>query len=89
MALTCTLFFCDQCVKETKFLPIHFAVATTGASRSSIYRWMDRDFIHYQELPNGHRMICLDSLKKVHAVDARLLGALIKNARPTTKPYRA
>jgi hypothetical protein len=83
MALTCSTFFCDKCSKETKFLPIHFAVAVTGVSRASIYRWMDRRFIHYLELPTGHRLICQESLGKVHAIDSRLLAALIRTSRPS------
>jgi hypothetical protein len=74
--------FCSQCFKEREFIPVHFAVAITGVSRSSIYRWIGRGHIHYLDLPSGHRMICLDSLKQVHTVDLRLLAALIKNSRP-------
>ena len=82
MALTCTTFFCGRCRKETKFLPIHFAVAATGVSRASFYRWMERRFIHYRELPTGHRMLCLDSIRKVAAIDLRLLATLVKNSQP-------
>ncbi|PYU32716.1 MAG: hypothetical protein DMG31_10235 [Acidobacteria bacterium] len=82
MALTCTTFFCRRCRKETKFLPIHFAVAATGVSRASFYRWMERRFIHYRELPTGHRMLCLDSIRKVAAIDLRLLATLVKNSQP-------
>ncbi len=81
MALTCTTSFCKQCSKERKFLPIHFAIAATGVSRASFYRWMERRVIHYRELPTGHRMLCLDSIKKVAAVDSRLLATLIKNSQ--------
>jgi hypothetical protein len=82
MALTCTTFFCDRCRKETKFLPLQFAIAATGVSRASFYRWMERRFIHYRELPTGHRMLCLHSIRKVAAIDARLLATLVKNSQP-------
>jgi hypothetical protein len=54
--------FCEHCQKDTKFLPIHFARAITSVSRSTIYYWMERDWIHWRELPSGRRIICLESL---------------------------
>jgi len=71
--------FCDQCRKETKSLPMKFAIAVTGAGRSSLYRWMDNGLIHYRELATKHRLLCLDSIRKVTAIDSRLLAALIEN----------
>jgi predicted DNA-binding transcriptional regulator AlpA len=55
-------FFCDHCQKETHFLPIHFAVALTGVSRSTMYYWMDRRWVHWRELPSRRRIICKESL---------------------------
>ena len=81
-SLMCATFFCEDCQKQRKFLPIDFAVAVTGASRSSMYRWMERSLLHYMELPTGHRLICLPSLRKIHPVDSGLLATLIKKSRP-------
>jgi predicted DNA-binding transcriptional regulator AlpA len=55
-------FFCEHCQKETHFLPVHFAVALTGVSRSTMYYWMDRRWIHWRELPSRRRVICKESL---------------------------
>jgi hypothetical protein len=55
-------FFCEHCQKETHFLPIHFAVALTGVSRSTVYYWMDRRWVHWRELPSRRRVICKESL---------------------------
>jgi predicted DNA-binding transcriptional regulator AlpA len=69
-------FFCEHCQKETKFLPIPFAVLLADVSRSTIYRWMDREWIHWRELPNSRRLICLESLIQIHELDTVLLSAL-------------
>jgi predicted DNA-binding transcriptional regulator AlpA len=76
-------FFCERCRKETKFLPIPFAVLLTDVSRSTIYRWMDREWIHWRELPNSRRLICLESLVQIHQVDTLLLSDL------TERPERS
>jgi len=55
-------FYCEHCQKETHFLPIQFAVAITGVSRSTVYYWMDRRWIHWRELPSRRRVICKESL---------------------------
>jgi predicted DNA-binding transcriptional regulator AlpA len=55
-------FFCHHCQKETHFLPIQFAVALAGVSRSTMYYWMDRRWIHWRELPSRRRIICKESL---------------------------
>jgi hypothetical protein len=49
-SLLSATFFCDRCCEERKFLPIPFAVLLTDVSRSTIYRWMDREWIHWREL---------------------------------------
>ena len=69
-------FFCEGCLKETKFLPIPFAVLLADVSRSTVYRWMDREWIHWRELPNSRRLICLESLVQIHQVDLLLLSTL-------------
>jgi hypothetical protein len=54
--------FCHFCQCDTRFLPIHKAVTAAGVGRSTIYRWMDRDWIHWKELASGRRVICQESL---------------------------
>jgi predicted DNA-binding transcriptional regulator AlpA len=55
-------FFCEHCKKETHFLPIQYAVAIAGVSRSTVYYWMDRRWVHWRELPSRRRIICKESL---------------------------
>ena len=55
-------FFCEQCKKETQFLMIRSVILLTGVSRSTIYYWMDRSWIHWIELPSCRRVICKESL---------------------------
>jgi predicted site-specific integrase-resolvase len=54
--------FCRRCRKNTNFAPVQFACAQGGVSRSTIYYWMERGWIHWLEKPNGRRVICLESL---------------------------
>ena len=66
MALTRGLlsahFFCEHCQREARFLTIHFAVNLTGVSRRTIYNWMEKDLVHWRQLPSGRRLICEQSL---------------------------
>lgn len=57
-------FFCDHCHKETKFLPLHSAIALAGVSRSTMYYWMERRWVHWRESPSGRRLICEASLSR-------------------------
>lgn len=63
-SLISAAFFCETCQKQTRFLPIHFALAVAGVSRSTMYYWMERGWIHWRELPSGRRVICQDSLSR-------------------------
>ena len=57
-------FFCEQCSKQTEFLPVFQALKVAGVSRSTIYYWMDRSWIHWRELPSSRRVICVESLSR-------------------------
>ena len=74
-------FFCHHCQKETHFLPIQFAVALTGVSRSTMYYWMDRRWIHWRELPSRRRIICKESLSRQSAREAPS-AVLSQESRP-------
>jgi len=64
-------FFCEYCKKETRFLAIRHAIALTGRSKATMYRWMDRDWVHWRELPGRcGRLICLESLSRMHQADS-------------------
>lgn len=53
---------CEQCKCPTQFLGVSRAVRLIAVSRSTIYYWMDRGWIHWRLLPSGRRVICLGSL---------------------------
>jgi predicted site-specific integrase-resolvase len=57
-------FFCDDCKKETHFVHIGTAIKITGVSRSTIYYWIDHEWVHWRELPSGRRVICQESLSR-------------------------
>ena len=54
--------FCENCQKESNFLPIHLVTKIACVSRSTIYYWMGHDWVHWRELPSGRRVICETSL---------------------------
>jgi hypothetical protein len=56
--------FCENCRKETAFLPIYLTTKVAGVSRSTVYYWMSRGWIHWRELASGRRVICSDSLTR-------------------------
>jgi predicted site-specific integrase-resolvase len=55
--------FCASCKKDVNFLPIGTAFRLAAISRSTLYNWMEHGWIHWSELPSGHRLICRESLK--------------------------
>lgn len=74
-------FFCEHCQKETRFLPIHFALAVAGVSRSTIYYWMEHGWIHWRRLPSGRRVICQESLSQCD-LDSTSISASPEKYRP-------
>jgi predicted DNA-binding transcriptional regulator AlpA len=56
------LLFCETCHKQTEFLQIYSAIKLLGVSRSTIYYWINKRWIHWCALPSGRRLICRNSL---------------------------
>lgn len=56
--------FCENCRKESNFLPICAATKLVGVSRSTMYYWMEHSWVHWRELPSGRRVICETSLSR-------------------------
>lgn len=56
------LLFCEECHKEARFFPLRQVTEMFGISRSTLYLWMDRRWIHWRELPSSRRIICSESL---------------------------
>lgn len=72
-------FFCEPCRREQAFIPVDFAAALASVSRRTIYRWMDRGWLHWRTAANGRRLICLQSLTEVRGVDTLLLESLVRS----------
>ncbi len=56
------LLFCETCHQQTEFLQIYSATKLLGVSRSTIYYWINKNWIHWCVLPSGRRLICRNSL---------------------------
>jgi hypothetical protein len=56
------LFYCEYCRKNTVFLTVNKTIEFAVVSRSTIYYWMEREWIHWRTLPSGRRVICQESL---------------------------
>jgi len=54
--------FCTKCQQPADFITIRQAVDLTGVSRSTMYYWMKKGWIHWTVMPSGRRLICRDSL---------------------------
>jgi predicted DNA-binding transcriptional regulator AlpA len=57
-----SVFYCEHCQRTTAFLTVQKVVELATISRSTVYYWMERDWIHWRELPSGRRVICQESL---------------------------
>ena len=77
--------FCQKCQKESNFLPIYLATKVEGVSRSTIYYWIERGWVHCRELPSGRRVICETSLSR----PANLPSDLAVQPSSPQKPSKA
>jgi hypothetical protein len=77
--------FCEHCHMETNFMPIRNATLTAGVSRSTVYYWMDRAWIHWRELPSGPRIICQESLSRQARPPNSRPGIATKNSSETVR----
>ena len=76
-------FFCEGCQKESNFLPIYTVTKIAGVSRSTIYYWLERGWVHWLQLPSGRRVICEASLTRPQL---RLPISLPKQVHPRNHP---
>jgi hypothetical protein len=89
--LNISCFFCQECKKETHFIPIHRAMTIAGVSRSTVYYWIDKRWVHWMHLPSQRRVICAESLKRSQcaSLDPRMIqNTIVKqtNRTATTSP---
>lgn len=57
-------FFCEICQKQAQFMTIPRVTRELDVSKSALYSWMDRGWVHWRRLPNNRRMICAESLSR-------------------------
>jgi hypothetical protein len=57
-------FFCQECGRETRFLRMYVARSFAGVSRTTMYYWIQRDWVHTRELASGVRVVCQESLSR-------------------------
>jgi hypothetical protein len=43
---------------------MHLARGVAGVSRTTMYYWIQRDWVHYRELASGRRVVCQESLSR-------------------------
>ncbi len=67
-AASAATFFCERCSHMEQFLDITHATRVAAVSRSTVYYWMDRGWIHWRVLPSGRRIVCLKSLSRPSTV---------------------
>lgn len=54
--------FCSQCERETEHVRIYIAQRLASVSRPTIYRWIEKDWVHVARLPSGVTVVCRDFL---------------------------
>lgn len=67
-------FHCERCNKETHFMPIYRVLAMTGVSRSTIYYWMSKQWVHWMTLPSGRKLLCVESLHQSGSASSKALS---------------
>jgi predicted DNA-binding transcriptional regulator AlpA len=60
-------FLCDHCDCMTQFVSVSRVVRLVAVSRSTVYYWMERGWIHWRLLPSGRRVVCWKSLSNPSA----------------------
>ncbi|MBI4468416.1 MAG: hypothetical protein HY650_03735 [Acidobacteria bacterium] len=56
---------CEICRRSTTMVSPQKAGALAGVTQRTIYRWVEAAKLHFTESPDGHLLICLNSLKSV------------------------
>ena len=67
-------FFCEVCRRESHFVPIHRAITIAGVSRSTMYYWIDKSWVHWVMLPSKRKVICEESLQRKQSSGLRFLA---------------
>src|SRR5437588_8706978 len=82
-------FFCEGCQKESNFLPIYTVTKIAGVSRSTIYYWLERGWVHWLQLPSGRRVICEASLTRPAAAPSDLTPEASSPKKPPKAAHSA
>lgn len=53
---------CGVCGQDADFVPIYLAAKIAAVSRSTMYYWIEKKWVHWCELASGRKIICRNSL---------------------------
>jgi len=56
------LAWCEGCARNVQMISTEKAAIIARQSTRNIYRWVEAGRVHFTEKPEGHLLICLDSL---------------------------
>lgn len=73
--------FCTECGQVKDFVTVPKAVALCEISRSTLYYWMKKGWIHWIQTPSGRRLICRSSLFPSPAAVTNLLYQVQQNVK--------
>jgi predicted site-specific integrase-resolvase len=72
--------FCEICGRDQRVMPVYQAVLLIGVSRTTMYCWMKKGWVHWLELPSGRRLICMQSLSRNPGLRAKPPELLISGS---------
>lgn len=68
--------WCPQCGAEGEMVPLDDLGVVSNLTPPEVQAWLESEDMHYTEVADGTRMICLNSmLKRVHKAKVGLPGA--------------
>ncbi len=54
--------WCERCREQVQMITAEEAACLTGVSRRTIYRWVENETLHFDEMPEGELLVCVNSL---------------------------
>lgn len=78
--------YCSLCGGVTEWIPVSTACSATGFARRTIYHWIEREWLHANQLPNGYWLVCTASLPTESRRAS--IEALARNPGPPVRDRR-
>lgn len=54
--------WCEGCAQPVKMITVDEAAVLVGVTARTIYRWVEKERLHFTETSGGSLLICLNSL---------------------------